>query len=274
MSKPFSLEDMILHPREDCEYAKNLLYRFNNELTYLIGPSAIGGMVYLNKFFQTGSDPKALFDVWTNMDLFKGVTDKTRRGRYLDELYDLVHQEYDICMRSPKIKTLKQELTYVLCWQDILFHAIYQTIDGCEMENLAVKILKEKGKKANHTDPIDDFKYSTDLLLYVSPDSKKVDKILQVKPVTFFYGGDWFPKTIVKILSNAKRAKELYGADYYFLIYDKTSGPVQWLFNENRGDSFFKIDELINDNKLILNESEKNPKPLAHSIKRLDTIIV
>ena len=277
MSKLFSLAEMKLYSKEECERAKNLMYRFNKECIHLIGPESIGGMVYLHDVFgaKTYED---LFNTWINEELFTSVNDKYKKGRSLDELLELVKTQYNICINSPKAKYLKFELTPLLCWQDILFHAVYQTVDGRKFEDIATELIKKRGKVADHIDPIDDFKYSVDLLLHETDEKSRIDKILQVKPFTFFMGGDWFPETIKKILYNMKKSKDKFKCEYYFIIYvdgkNKTSN--KWLFNEKNNSSLFSIEDLLDmsTNKLLLDKDGKRLIEVIKEKNALEDIII
>ena len=256
----FSVDDVKLYPKSECIDAKELLKKYNSNCMPYINSKSIGSMNHIYDRFKP-VDAEDYYRYWTDMSYYEGITNPSERGRDKQYLYELSLKYCNSCGNV---------VDPLMCYKDILMHAIYQTLDGREMEVEAANALISAGYEPYHSDHTEDSDLNIDFLVRKNGTLRF---LLQVKPIsTFMNNKDWALKTRSMFFKKQQKGYEQYGVPYYYLIYNNHNYRYStWVKNDARGKMMFTLEELCNDDgtmKVRIYENSEVPSLLDEISKK------
>lgn len=240
MSKPFSIADIRLYPREVCLEAKKVLNKYNRTCMTIVNAKKVGSMNWLIDACKPKS-PEDFYNAWVHDDTYKKSDDPEERGRTIDELYHLSLEYQAKC---------DMEIPVLTYFQDILMHTIYQTWDGRIKEEEVKRKFEERGYTVEHSHFKEDSRLNIDFLVYKEG---KLQFLVQVKPIsTFMNNAPWAPKTRKYFFKKQAMGRKKYGVPYYYLIYNTHyDTDTKWVYNDKRGSFFFTLEELCSEDGML-----------------------
>lgn len=195
---------------------------------------------FLNQYLESGKESKF------NYTTLKGDYYK---GRTLEEL-KAIAEDYCKAIKVP-------DITFEMCFDDIINHCIIETFDGQEVEREVCKIITETNNYQVHQEE-DDFDAEMGVDITVVDNEGKITNLIQIKPISTFIGNrnlslktdraNFYMKQVKldNYLDMAERSEDKRLIEY--MIYDKTeyhlTGRLKFLQNKKNNSFRFHLNEL------------------------------
>lgn len=215
---------------------KRTLWKYNDNWKRISGAPYIGNCTENYRKLS----PKSYYDFYAKyVEDGKNVhLDKKYRGRTEEELTDLAHK-YKVMCGNPDIDV-------DVFRRNIILHTIIETFDGKGYEREVSKHLLNLGYTFTYPTGVEDSRYGIDFKVYKDDELKF---ILQVKPITFFYGKHNKPLIGDRICAFEKQSlvDATLKVPTWFMIYkiDENDEKGLWLLNKD-GGLCHKLSDLIN----------------------------
>lgn len=195
---------------------------------------------FLDQYLESGKN--------SNFD-YNTLKGDSHKGRTLDEL-KAISEAYCKDINVP-------EVTYEMCFDDIINHCIIETFDGQAVEREVCKVISETSNYSVYQEE-DDFDAELGVDITVVNSDGKITNFIQIKPISTFMGNknlslkddrvSFYMKQVKldNYLDSNERSNDKRLIEY--MVYDKNeyhrTGRLKFLQNKNNNSLRFHLNEL------------------------------